>query len=104
MQQTKDEAREETLRRWTALPAEDRLTLEQANVFAAALAEQLEFRTMGNRRRVILGWIVRDMDGLPAWGNILPESLAGTADERAAARERLRADTDGDDDLREAAE
>ena len=32
MQQTKDEAREETLRRWTALPAEDRLTLEQANV------------------------------------------------------------------------
>ena len=83
MQQTKDAAREETLRRWTALPADDRRTLEQANVFAAALAEQLDFRTMGNRRRVILGWIVRDMDGLPAWGNILPESMRETPVEPA---------------------
>ena len=30
---------------------------------------------MGNRRMVILGWLVRDLDGLPAWGNIPPESM-----------------------------
>jgi hypothetical protein len=71
---TKDEAREEALRRWRALPAEDRETLVQANVFAAALADQLDFRTMGNARRVIAGWLAHDLRGLAPWGNIPPES------------------------------
>lgn len=74
-QQTKDDAREESLRRWHALPPTERQTIDQAQVFAAALAAELDFRTMGNSRRVILGWLVRDLDGLPAWGNILPESM-----------------------------
>jgi hypothetical protein len=74
-QLSKDEAREETLRRWRALPASDRQTSEQAEIFAAALADQLDFRTMANRRRVIMGWLTREMAGLPPWGNLLPESL-----------------------------
>jgi hypothetical protein len=74
-QQTKDDAREESLRRWHALPPTERQTTEQAQIFAAALAADLDFRTMGNRRMVILGWLVRDLDGLPAWGNIPPESM-----------------------------
>ena len=73
-QQTKDEAREEALRRWRALPPTERQTIDQAQIFAAALAAELDFRTMGNSRMVILGWLVRDLDGLPAWGNIPPES------------------------------
>ena len=73
-QQTKDEAREESLRRWHALPPAERQTTEQAQIFAAALADELDFRTMANRRMVIFGWLVRDLDGLPAWGNIPPES------------------------------
>lgn len=71
---SKDDARAETLRRWRALPETERTDPEQAELFAAALADELSFRTMGNRRKVILGWLTRDMAGLPPWGNIPPES------------------------------
>jgi hypothetical protein len=72
---SKDDAREESLRRWRDLPPEDRETSEQAQVFAAALADDLDFRTMGNSRRVIFGWLTREMAGLPPWGNVPPESV-----------------------------
>lgn len=71
---TKDEAREETLRRWRELPAEERETEEQAQVFAAALAAQLDFRTMANPRKLILSWLMHERAGLPPWGNVPPES------------------------------
>ena len=78
---SKDDAREESLRRWRELPPEDRETIEQAQVFAAALAGELDFRTMGNSRRVIFGWLTREMAGLPPWGNVPPESItAGGGD------------------------
>lgn len=73
---SKDEARAETLRRWRALPEADRATTDQAELFAAALADELTFRTMGNIRKVILGWLTRDMAGEPPWGNVPPESEA----------------------------
>ena len=60
---TKDEARQESLRRWRALPEEERATIDQAQVFAAGLAEELDFRTMGNERKVIAAWLVRDIEG-----------------------------------------
>ena len=72
---SKDEAREESLRRWRTLVPEERETLEHAQVFAAALAEQLDFRTMGNARKVILGWLINEMRGRPAWGKIPPEGI-----------------------------
>jgi hypothetical protein len=82
---SKDDAREESLRRWRELPPQDRETIEQAQVFAAALAAELDFRTMGNSRRVIFGWLTRDMAGLPPWGNVPPESI--TAGDRDAPGE-----------------
>jgi len=72
---TKDEAREETLRRWRELPAEERQDAEQARVFAASLAEELDFHTMGNAHRVILAWLLQELRGQPAWGNIPPEGM-----------------------------
>ena len=60
---TKDEAKVEALRRWRALPEAERRTHDQAQVFAAGLAEELDFRTMGNERKVIAAWLVRDLDG-----------------------------------------
>lgn len=72
---SKDEAREETLRRWRALPAQERQTTEQAEIFAAALADELGFHTMGNARKIIFGWLTHELAGLPPWGNLLPESL-----------------------------
>lgn len=71
---TKDEAREETLRRWRALPAAERETEDQMQVFAAALAEELDFRTMANSRKLIVSWLRRERAGLPPWGNVPPES------------------------------
>jgi hypothetical protein len=58
---TQDEAQREAIRRWHALPAEERHTHMHARVFAAGLAEELPFRTMGNRRRVIEAWLIRDI-------------------------------------------
>jgi hypothetical protein len=58
---TKDEAYQEAIRRWHQLPTEERQTITQAQVFAAGLAEELDFRTMGNERKVIGAWLVRDL-------------------------------------------
>ena len=59
---TKDEAFNEALRRWHELPEEERQTITQAQVFAAGLADELDFRTMGNERKVIEAWLVRDLE------------------------------------------
>ncbi len=59
---TKDEAFHESLRRWHQLPEEERQTISQAQVFAAGLADELDFRTMGNERKVIEAWLVRDLE------------------------------------------
>ena len=59
---TKQEAFDEALRRWHGLPEEDRKTISQAQVFAAGLAAELDFRTMGNARKVIEAWLVRDLE------------------------------------------
>ena len=61
-QLTKDEAYHEALRRWHKLPEDERLTHEHAEVFAAGLADELDFRTMGNERKVIEAWLVRDLE------------------------------------------
>ncbi len=59
---TKDEAYKEAIRRWRELPLMERQTYDQAQVFAASLADQLDFRTMGNERKVIAAWLVRDIE------------------------------------------
>jgi hypothetical protein len=59
---TKDEARREAIRRWRALPIQERQTHVQAGVFAAGLVEDLDFRTMTNRRKLIEAWLIEDME------------------------------------------
>jgi hypothetical protein len=59
---TKDEAHREAIRRWHQLPDDERQTVLHAQVLAAGLAEELDFRTMGNRRRIIEAWLVEDID------------------------------------------
>jgi hypothetical protein len=59
---TKDEAHSEAIRRWRELPVADRQTIENANVFAASLADELDFRTMGNERKVIAAWLIHDIE------------------------------------------
>lgn len=108
IQQTKDEAREETLRRWHALPPDDRQSFEQAEFFAAALAGELDFRTMGNSRKIILGWLVRDLAGLPPWGNVPPKSVTAAMRQAAAempdhdqpANENAEPEVDDEDESR----
>ena len=59
---TKDEAFHEALRRWHELPQDERQTHTDAKVFAASLAELLNFRTMANERKIIEAWLVRDLE------------------------------------------
>lgn len=59
---TKDEAFNEALRRWHQLPPEERQTHMDAQVLAAGLAEELDFRTMANKRKIIEAWLIRDLD------------------------------------------
>ena len=40
----------------------ERQTHVQAQVFAASLADTLDFRTMGNERKVIEAWLVHDIE------------------------------------------
>lgn len=58
---SKDEARREAIRRWHTLPESERRTELHARVFAAGLVDELDFRTMGNRRRVIEAWLMKDI-------------------------------------------
>ena len=59
---TKDEAFHEAIRRWHQLPEDERQTYMHAQVLAAGLAEELEFRTMANKRKIIEAWLVRDIE------------------------------------------
>ena len=59
---TKDEACQEALRRWHSLPEDERQSHTDAKVFAASLADELDFRTMGNVRKVIEAWLIRDLE------------------------------------------
>jgi hypothetical protein len=59
---TKDEAFHEALRRWHELPEDERQTHTDAKVFAAGLAEVLDFRTMANERKIIEAWLIRDLE------------------------------------------
>jgi hypothetical protein len=74
---TKDEAQAEALRRWHALPAAERQDVAQAQIFAASLAEELEFRTMGNERKVIAAWLVRDLEARRQQDEAEPEHREG---------------------------
>lgn len=59
---TKDEAHKQAIKRWRELPLMERQTHTQAQVFAASLADELDFRTMGNERKVIEAWLVHDIE------------------------------------------
>lgn len=87
---SKDEAHREAIRRWRALPAEDRQTHVQASVFAAALAEELDFRTMTNRRRLIEAWLIEDLD--PA---VRRRPLAQAINDRLAISPETHPETKG---------
>jgi len=70
---SKDEARRETLQRWRALPAQSRRNVEDAAILADSLVRAMQFRTMADPKRLIFAWLVRELDGLPPWGNIRPQ-------------------------------
>lgn len=67
---TKEEAQQEALRRWRALPDDERQTYRHAQVLAAGLAEELDFHTMGNTRRVIEAWLWNDIAPGPDDGGL----------------------------------
>lgn len=58
---TKDDAHTEALKRWRQLPAAERQTTLQAEVYGRILAESLSFHTMGDPMRIITAWLISDI-------------------------------------------
>ena len=57
---SKSQAQAMVLERSRALPAAERQTYAQAIAFAAKLAPELDFETLGRPPKIIQGWLVRD--------------------------------------------
>jgi len=57
----KADAERECIRRWRALPREQRSTLDQAAAFATSLVGEVDFPTSGDRAHFIRGWLLRDL-------------------------------------------
>lgn len=57
----KAEAEQECIRRWRALPRDQRSTQAQAAAFAATLLDEIDFSTSGDRAHFIRGWLQRDL-------------------------------------------
>ena len=58
---TKQEAQQETIRRWYLLPSYDRESYEQAEAYAIRLDAELDFPTITDRRRLIAAWLIREV-------------------------------------------
>ena len=74
---TKDEAEREVLARWKALPDTQRKTFKQAQEFAEIFAASVDFRTMGDKTKLVTAWLVREIDR--------PRLEAAVHDERRVA-------------------
>lgn len=61
---TKSQAHAEVLKRWREKPFKDRKTYAQAQAFALELVDQLDFQTLGQKQKIIEGWLVREVDGV----------------------------------------
>jgi len=75
-------AQAEALRLWHALPARERQTHHQATAFAAVIAPQLAFETLGVHDKIVEGWLVRDL--------LRTEEAVRVLDEKAARHDRDR--------------
>ena len=58
---TKQEAEQEVIRRWYLLPEHQRESYEQAESYALRLDEEMDFRTVTERRRLIAAWLIREV-------------------------------------------
>jgi hypothetical protein len=65
-QMTKSQAHAEVLRRWRERPFKDRKTYAQAQAFAGEIAGQVDFATLGQKQKIIEGWLVGEVDGFTA--------------------------------------
>ena len=61
MELTKQEAEAEAIRRWYRLPPHLRQTCEDAETYAVRLDEELDFRAITNRARLIGAWLIREL-------------------------------------------
>lgn len=58
---TNDQAEREAITRWSALPEAERQNYKQAQDFAKAIAPDLDFRTMGEKSKIVAAWLIREM-------------------------------------------
>ena len=58
---TKAEAEQEVIRRFNLLAEHDRDSYEQADAYAVQLAEDIQFESFMDRKRIIAAWLIREI-------------------------------------------
>ena len=88
MELSKAEAEAEAIRRWYLLPPHQRESCEDAQAYAKRLDQELEFRTITDRTRLIGAWLIREFfrakeaeadDAIEAFQQALNEPEIGDA-------------------------
>ena len=54
-------AKAEVLKRWRALPIAKRRGFREALAFGEELGREIEFESLGDRRKMITAWLIRDL-------------------------------------------
>jgi hypothetical protein len=63
----KTDAEEEVVRRWRALPMSKRKTVDQVLAFGSSLAGEVTFDTLGDPKRIIVAWLLREFQASAAF-------------------------------------
>lgn len=85
MELTKAEAEAEAIRRWYLLPSHQRQSCEDAQAYAVRLDQELDFRSVTSRARLIGAWLIREF---------FRAREAGANDEIEAFQQALQQDED----------
>lgn len=81
----KDDARKQVLRMWHDLPVAQRQTFAQAEAFAIAIEPSLEFRTMGDKLKVVTAWLQRDVLDMAEVRNAVKRRVVAIQQQEKAA-------------------
>ena len=82
---TKDEARKQVLKLRRSLPPLERQSFAQSEAFRLSIAPSLDFETMGNKSRVVVAWLQRDLLEIAAAVEAVRQRAQKTKDSKQSA-------------------
>jgi hypothetical protein len=79
------ESRKQVLKLLRPLGPVERLSLAQADAFSLSIAPSLDFETMGNKSRVVVAWLQRDLLEIAAAVEAVRQRAQKTKDSKQSA-------------------